>query len=237
MLTNDNGTHQDTSLPIASAGAITGGDNLLLLVPHPGDESLCCGGLIAELCQRGRPPFVMVLDDGSASPGSTQQAPEERARQHERETRTAVQLLGLPANRLLMVGLFEGTIPSDGPVFDAVVRAVALVMWARDCNIICAPAPDAPDPADVATHHIATEVATRTGVGQLHYTLPDWLPVSSPGPTPAGRRLDISAHLPRKHAAIATHTTRQSPPGWPQIRLAPYEVILLSAIARRESKN
>ncbi|MBV8398966.1 MAG: PIG-L family deacetylase [Acetobacteraceae bacterium] len=185
-------------LPLSSLEMITGNENLLVLAPHPGDESLRCGGLIAQCCRRGRPPFLMVLEDGSAT---GPYSPDERASRHEQETRQAVRHLGLPSERLLMVGLYEGTAWSGGPVFEAVVRAVALVMWARDCNVICAPAPQSGDPADEAAHRIAVEVAAQTGVGHLAYA-------GSPAVGgQRGWRLDISAQLAAKQAGIAAHPT------------------------------
>ena len=179
-------------MPDAPLSLITGNENVLVLVPGPAAESVDCGGLIAQCCRRGRPPFVMVLGDGSASGNDL---PAERlASVHERETRAAVACLGLPVERLLMVGLYDGTIPGDGPVFEAVVRAVVLVMWARDCNVICGPWPDA-GVAERATRRIAEEVSARSGVGLLAYGAPD----------EGALRLDIGADVAAKRAAIAAH--------------------------------
>ena len=171
------------SPPYSTLEAITGDENLFILAPQPGDESLLAGGLIAQCCRRGRPPFVMVVHDGSTSaPGD----PGGIARRHERETRAAVGHLGLPGERLLMAGLYDGADLSPGTVFDAVVRAVALVMWARDCNVVCAPAVP-------SIGRIAEAVADRTGVGRLVY---------GSGPL----LLDIDPDLPAKRAAVAAHT-------------------------------
>jgi LmbE family N-acetylglucosaminyl deacetylase len=182
----------------------------------------------------------MVLDDGTAShPDAPHDTADRLAHLHERETRTAAQLLGLPSARLLMVGLLDGTIPTaEGAVFDAIVRAIALVMWARDCNVVLAPAPHTPDPAHQATHHIAQAVVARTGVGILLY--PDFrarLPPTMPDAT--GWRLNIVSHLPAKHAAMAAHATLQTgvapdlPTGrnWPSAVLSAefHEVFLTEA--------
>ncbi len=190
--------------------AITGNENLLILAPRPGDESFRCGGLIATLCRRGRPPFVMVLQDGTHShPNSVHFPPDRLANQHDRETRAAVQALGLPDGRLLMAGVYDGRLPSAGAGFGAVVRAVTLVMWARDCNVICAPSGEA--------WPIAAAVAAESGVGLLAFGEGDL-------------RLDIGPVLDRKHAAIAAHPTllghvvHDDPaPRLPAADLLPYE--------------
>ena len=141
--------------------ALITGENLMILVPNPGDETPSCGTLIAQCCRRGRPPFVMVLADGSAGQSDAYAA------RRERDTRAALASLGLPAERVLLAGLFEGTIPESGPTFEAIIRAVTLVMWARDCNVVCAPSRDGPKADHRATAAIAAAVASRSGVALL----------------------------------------------------------------------
>ncbi|WP_161993469.1 PIG-L deacetylase family protein [Muricoccus nepalensis] len=193
----------DAALPEAGLDAITGDENILVLALQPGDESLDCGGLIALSCRRGRQPFVMVLHDGSGShPGSAAWPPDRLAAERERETREAVRRLGLRPERLLMAGLFDGPTPEAGPVFEAVVNAVSLVTWARDCNLVVAPWPAEGDPARRAAHRIAAEVARRNGLGHLSCAGAD-------RPEGAeGWRLGIAAGLEAKRAAVAAHASQ-----------------------------
>ena len=193
----------EPSHPHVSLRSITGDENVLVLVPRPGDESLWCGGLIAESCRRGRPPFVMVLGDGTEShPHSAAYPPDRLANLHDRETRAAVACLGLPHERLLMAGVYDGHIPEGGPGFDAVVRAVMLVMWARDCNVICAPWPGSGgDTALRSTFGIAAAVARVSGVGLLAYAAGN----ATEG---EGCQLDITAQLGPKRAAVAAHASQ-----------------------------
>ena len=176
--------------------AITGEENLLILATCPGDEAMGCGGLIAQSCRRGRPPFVLVLTDG-CEPGADDSA----AALLEQRTRAAARCLGLPSNRLLMAGLPIGHVPAEGRAFESVVHGVTTVMWARDCNVICAPALTEASPDRITAAHIAAAVAARSGVGLLTYHLP---PSEH---QPAGRVLDITRDLPAKHLALAAHET------------------------------
>ena len=199
------------------------------------DESLGVFGLIAGCCRRGRQPFVIVLGDGTSSHLSSPDYPPDRLAQvHDRETRLAVKLLGLMGERLLMAGVYDEQIPTEGPGFDAVVRAVTLVMWARDCNVICAPSPHAESlPGDYAAHRIAEQVSADSGVGLLLWT-PD---IRFSTSVLAGWHLDITAELEAKQAAIAAHASKlgqlaldgpvQTFPD--AASMAPYEVFLRRA--------
>jgi LmbE family N-acetylglucosaminyl deacetylase len=191
-------------LPLGSVETIVGDENLLILVPHPGDESVFCGGLIARLCRRGWPPFVMVLTDGSASDGLNNEAARARlANQRRRETQEALRLLGLPAHRLLMAGLFERSLTADGAPFERLVEGVTMVMWARDCNVICAPW-ESGSGGDVAVaHRVACQVAAGSGVGQVFYGMFRTAGQAASGAP--GWRLDITPDLAAKQAAIAAH--------------------------------
>lgn len=190
------------SVAATTLSTITGDENLLVLAPHPGEESLGCGGLIAEACARGRPPYVAILADGSGTHRSREYPPARLAALRQQETRAATMALGLDPGRLLFVGLFDGTVPSEGPFFDAVVGAVALVMWRQDCNVICAPAASAPHPDHRGAHAIAGAVAARTGVGRIGF-----YPYGAAADVP-GVRLAAGRHAAAKRQALAAHASQ-----------------------------
>ena len=110
--------------------------------------------------------------------------------------------LGLPHERLLMAGVYDGHIPTGGAGFDAVVRAVTLVMWARDCNVICGPWPGGDgDAGRRSASAIAQAVARASGVGLLAYA-------AGNAPAEGGWRLDITAQLVLKRAAVSAHASQ-----------------------------
>lgn len=185
----------------ATLQEITGNENVLVLAPHPGEETLGCGGLIAEACARGRPPYVAILADGSGThPASQAWPPTRLAALRQAETRAATAALGLDPERLLFVGLFDGTVPSAGPFFEAVVGALALLMWRVDCNVVCAPVADSPHADHRAAHAIAAAAAARTGVGRIGF-----FPY---GAAQAGLRLDVARHAAAKRRALALHASQ-----------------------------
>ena len=197
-------------LPLASLPTITGGKPLIL-APHPDDESLGCGGLIAESCAQGEAPLVVVLTDGAASHPNSRAYPPDRLRTtREAETRAAVACLGLPADQVTFLRTPDTRAPTDGPAFAEVVSRLTVLIQRHACRSILASWAHDPHCDHQAAHRIAAAVAHATGVRHRAYpiwglTLPAAMPLDGP---PAGVRLDIDRHLPAKRRAIACHATQ-----------------------------
>jgi len=193
------------SYPIASVADVVG-TRFAVLAPHPDDESLGCGGLIAAASAAGHPPPVMILTDGAAShPGSTAFPPPAVAALREGEVRAAVRALGLPDDRLHLLRLPDAAAPHDETVSATVAEIAAgcdtlLVSWRHD-----------PHCDHFAAYLIARRAAARLGARLLEYpiwgwTLPDETAIADP--PVRGWRVDISVHLAAKRQAIAAHRSQ-----------------------------
>ena len=210
-------------LPItASLDRLFGPGGALILAPHPDDESIGCGGLIAAAAAAGREVEIIVLSDGTAShPGSAAYPPPRLKALREAETRAAARALGLAPTRLRFLGLPDRAVPAAGPglraAVAAILRAIAgrpppaaiLATWAQD------PHADHQACAAIAAA-LALELPTAR---RLEYPVWGWafatpIPGFALGPEPDlpapphGRRLDITAHLPAKRCAIAAHASQ-----------------------------
>jgi LmbE family N-acetylglucosaminyl deacetylase len=201
------------ALPEACLRDITGSGTALILAPHPDDESLGCGGLIAMCVAFGRPPLVAVLTDGAGSHPNSRAFPPDRLRAvRAQEVRDAVARLGLPADRLILLGEPDTAAPHSGPAFDAIVdKLLSLVRSERHCTAILAPWRHDPHCDHEAASLIAAAVAPRAGLRHIAYPVWGWTlapdtPV--PGPVATGWRLDISRHLDAKRQAIGAHRTQ-----------------------------
>lgn len=201
-----------------------GGDAALVLAPHPDDESLGCGGLLAACAAAGRGARVVVVSDGAAShPGSTAWPPARLAARRREEARAAIAALGLDPDRdIAFLGLPDGAVPTGGPRFDAALDAALEVARAAE-------------PAAVFTawrhdphgDHAATSVLARALVRALPggdarlFEYPVWgLAHAHPVPgfplppvprlpaPPRGVRLDVARHLPAKRRAVAAHASQ-----------------------------
>jgi LmbE family N-acetylglucosaminyl deacetylase len=188
------------------------GGRAMILAPHPDDESLGCGGLIAGLCRQAQPPVVVILTDGAAShPGSRRYPPPRLRQLRAGEARAAVALLGLPPGNLVFLDHPDTKLPASGEAFIAAAEAVAALARRLGCTVIIGPWRHDPHCDHEAGAAIAEHVAHLTGARLLFYPVWGWLLASEvklPVARITGWRLDIAAHLALKQQAIATHASQ-----------------------------
>ncbi len=201
------------NFPVVEPDTITGGGPVLILAPHQDDESLGCGGLIAACCERGQPPIVAFLTDGTGSHPTSRSHPPAALRDlREAEARAAAAALGLPPDRLVFLRQPDRHAPQEGPAFAAMVDAVAGLITQHRCRRLLGPWRHDPHCDHLAAHHIAVAAAKRTGIGLLSYPVWGWTLPDTQGEldeaTPQGFRLDITRQRPRKAKAIAAHASQ-----------------------------
>ncbi len=232
------------ALPLVGLDGLITEGGVVVLAPHPDDESLGCGGLLAMLSAQGRPSRVIIMSDGTGShPHScTHPRPVLRSLRQE-EAREAVAHLGAPPPLFLDWG--DGDVPDSGPRFEKAVGSV--VAAAHGFATLLATIPLDPHKDHVATWAIAREAARRGGQRLLGYPVWSWrylYPAMAPieqeclADPPRGARLDIAAMLPAKRKAVMAHrsqTTRliaDDPDGFLlneaalSVLLRPFEVYL-----------
>ena len=231
------------ALPVGTLDQIVPG-TALVLAPHPDDESLGCGGLIADACQAGRPPLVVVVTDGAGSHPNSLAWPAPRLRdRRESETRDAVACLGLPPDRLAFLRLPDTRAPTEGPEFEGAVDRLAALAAAHGCDTILAPWQHDPHCDHEAAWRMAKALAAQGGQRLLFYPVWGWLippDTMLDAPAPQGWRLPIGSHLQAKALAIRSHRSQYGnlitddpdgfrlPPALLSVFEAPFEVFLLS---------
>ena len=202
------------NFPIVPLDEFTRGDPFLVLAPHPDDDALGIGGLIAGAAAAGHPVIVTVLTDGSGSHASRTYPPARLAQLRRREAEQAARELGLSLANLLFFNLTDGRLPSQGRLFEAIVDtlegkvrelrvASIMVTWEHDTH-----------PDHQAASRIARAVHSRIPELKV-WSYPVWgwyldptAPISSGRPT--GFRLDVSLWLPKKKAALAAHVSQMT---------------------------
>ncbi len=198
-----------TAFPCVPVRAITGGC-ALILAPHPDDESLGCGGLIAESCARREPPVVAVLTDGAGShPKSRSHSAPTLRTVREAETLAAAHCLGLPLDRVVFLRHPDTRAPTAGQAFDLAVDQVAGLLARTGARALLASWRQDPHHDHEAASLIAVAAAQRGGVP--HWAYPVWGRTLPPGtPVPAARavRLDVAAHREAKRRAVLSHRSQ-----------------------------
>jgi len=140
-----------------------GRERLVVLAPHPDDESLACGALLARAFA-GAGAHVICLTDGSAShPGSTDWTPQRLAAQRHAEMIEAIECLGGSARDLTWLGMADSRLycTDTGAVAIDLGQAIAGV-GARQVFV----------PA--AEDHHEDHQATARFAGELRDRRPDW---------------------------------------------------------------
>jgi LmbE family N-acetylglucosaminyl deacetylase len=200
------------SFPVSSLRQRLGEGGLVVVAPHPDDESLGCGGLIAEASAEGRRIRVIVVSDGTGSHPASKAYPKARLRDlRENEARQAVTELGLdPDKDIEFLRMPDRFVPGDGPFAErAIERIVAssreveaaalFVSWRHD-----------PHCDHQASYRLTRTAQSRlTAVKLLEYTI--WgaaLPPATPVEPAGGFRLEIGRHLGRKRRAIDAHRSQ-----------------------------
>lgn len=98
-----------------SARELAGGKPIVVLAPHPDDETLGCGGLLAAAFESAG-GHVICMTDGSAShTGSVHWPPHRLAEQRQRELLDALSLLGGTGDDLTWLGHPDGALSACDP--------------------------------------------------------------------------------------------------------------------------
>ncbi|AGN78847.1 TPA: PIG-L family deacetylase [Pseudomonas putida] len=218
------------------------GRRLVLLAPHPDDEILMAGGLLASFQGREQDVLLLSATNGEGSHPHSSQWPERRLR-HQRplESRHALQLLGLDLNRLdwRRLNLKDGALPHDEAFLVNHLNQLLkpgdllLTTWRGDghCD------------HEAAGRACAQAAQTRrvqlaeAPVWAWHWASPD----DPRLPWPRAHRVQLcDEHLALKRQALAAHASQLQPDGdRPPVvpeqlqacLLQPFELLFLSTEA------
>ena len=103
-------------MPVESLDpSVVEAQRILVIAPHPDDESLGCGGLIATLAPLGRRfHFIFVTDGGASHPNSPTWSRYRLAAERETEAAEALRLLGAGDQPRTLLRLPDADMPAPG---------------------------------------------------------------------------------------------------------------------------
>lgn len=193
-------------LPLRSPEEIFGDSSLVVVAPHPDDETLGCGGLLAWASQHRIVRHIVFLTDGDRShPGSMQDLPGIRRS----EAVAAAAQIGCAPEQLSFLGLPDDglTTLSDDDRRNAVQHLRALI---ADKGVCCCLVTAQTDPH--GDHRAAFGMVTEAieglpGVTLMTYPIWSWLLEEAP-PDIQGVRIAIGEYRPAKTAAIQAYASQ-----------------------------
>lgn len=205
-------------LPLAGPDQIAELAPVLVVAPHPDDETLGAGGLIALLREQAARVDVVLFSDGAAShPDSRTFPPERLAALRRHELAAALRILGVDAARHVhALGYPDGSLPGPGsPGYDGAVHRVQALIRALEPRTVLVPWRRDPHDDHRASFEIASRALSGSAVRRLEY--PIWLRIRGAwddwpqGEEMNGLRVDIGPLLERKHRAVMAHTSQATP--------------------------
>lgn len=192
--------------------ALLGASEIAVLAPHPDDETLGCGALLAAAFVAGRRAEVIVVTDGARShPNSAAWPPERLAARRADEVREALHRLGGLDAAPHMLGYPDGAAPSEGPALAEAAARVAAILDRLSDPVLFAPSVADPHADHQASAAIAREaVRLRPGLRVLAYPIWSRHPGTAfaAGPGLRVHRFPVAPFEVLKRQALAAHASQ-----------------------------
>ncbi|MDM0014621.1 PIG-L family deacetylase [Variovorax sp. J22P168] len=199
-----------TLCPIDIDELVPEGSRAVIVAPHPDDEVLSVGGLLSQLALRGSEIRVIAVTDGTASHRGSRDWPVERlVRERPRESREALQRLGIDIEPVRL-GLPDGGLHGlEGLLAERLLPLlsrddVMFTTWRRDGH-----------PDHEATGHACAFAAARSGARLVEVPVWAWhwaVPGDARLPWTRARRLALDADgVRRKREAVQAFTSQLEP--------------------------
>lgn len=196
--------------------SFSGVKKIVVIAPHPDDESLGCGGLIAKHAAAGREFHTVFVTDGGAShPGSLKWPRDRIALRREQEAAAALHLIGIGSHPRTFLRLRDADMPLYGSVeWSAAVKPLAAVFRTFQPELVLLPWRRDPhrDHRDSWRLTMDAILQSAARVTTLEYAI--WLEehgVASDYPR-AGEVetmvFDVAAVVQIKRAAVAAHLSQ-----------------------------
>jgi len=185
---------------------------LLILAPHPDDETLGCGGLIATTSDMRLRPRVAYLTDGAASHlGSRIWPPARLAAERQIEALEALRVLGVPASDVSFLRWPDAAPhePETTPYRETVTTLVEAIRRAR-VRSLWAPWGGESHSDHVAAAGLAAAAAKAADIIVMSYLIWGWQDPALPGAVRLGDiwTLDCTGTGPRRRQALSCHRTQ-----------------------------
>jgi len=187
---------------------VFGERGLLLVAPHPDDETLGCGGLLGWASRYCRPRHVVFLTSGEQShPGTALDIATIRCA----EAKAAAAQLGLAPEQLSFLGLPDAGLASmphdDRRAAAGRLRHLATVL--RPCVVLVTAETDMHGDHRAAFALVRDAIQGLAEVELMTYPVWSWLLPDAPSAV-TGVRVDISEYREHKDAALHAYASQRA---------------------------
>lgn len=194
----------------AFAAATRAGRGVLAVAPHPDDETLGCGGLLALAARAGAPVAVAYVTGGDAShPGSAAWPPERLAALRRDEARRACHVLGVTSPPLHLGLPDGGTLAIGDEAHAAAVAALSGFVRRRRPGLVVTTWAREPHGDHQFAYGLARAAVRGSDAILAAYTV--WTGLLGPAsdrPTEPPLTLGIDSALAAKRRALAAHASQ-----------------------------
>jgi LmbE family N-acetylglucosaminyl deacetylase len=193
------------ALAVTAPRAQTPSGPVLIIAPHPDDETLGCGGLIARRAHEGRRVVVVVLTDGRALLKrfgiDSDPTPAEVSLMRKEETLRAVELLGAKSGDVRFLDFENERLVEDQARATAELAAVLRELTPSEVYVT---SPFEGHAEHIAANEMAREACRTTGACPSIFEYIVNLKRGVDLNTVPRRivKVDVSAHREREHEAL-----------------------------------
>lgn len=201
-------SHADVfaGFPVVDVASWLGRRSLLVIAPHPDDESLGMGGLIASAAALNHAIDVVFVTSGEGSHrGSPTHPPAVLAQVRREEAIRAVDILAPGRNAAHFLDLPDGGLSTLSHAEQAVG---ALAAFMTPDTVVCVTSDTDPHPDHRQSFAWAREASRKTGAALWAYPVWTWMSDIPADESLTGVRLDVSSRLDAKRRAIAAHRSQ-----------------------------
>jgi LmbE family N-acetylglucosaminyl deacetylase len=203
------------TLPLRDSSAIDR-QRVLIVAPHPDDETLGCGGAIALLCDKGYHVKVLVISDGTGSHPNSQKYPAPLLQSiRAQETIAALGILGVEPSAISFLQLKDGAVPTvTSPTFHQAKVLCRNYLQVTLPDTIFIPWRCDPHADHRASWQLIQAAVLSLGITPqiIEYPIWDWDVRQQKAVSNLSRidgwRLDIQSVLSRKVRAIAAYRSQ-----------------------------
>ncbi len=194
------GGQRDLSIPALAP--------ILVVSPHPDDETLGCGGLIARCAQLEVPVTVLAMTGGEASHPGDKDWQKKFASIRHQEQQNALHTLGVTSPDLISLNLPDGGLANlERSKVSQVIDQIVSILGSRGIRTIFSPAIDDCHDDHQVTARWTAQAAILTGTGHF-FSYQVWPPQNRAEPAlrsevpychPIGDLLDLKRWAIQQH--------------------------------------